>query len=51
VHFIFGDGCVATILQQTNDSGFKIIDRKLVTKFSNNIRTYVLEIMKQFDKG
>ena len=39
VHFIFGDGCVATILQQTNESGFKIIDRKLVTKFSNNIRS------------
>ena len=39
VHFIFGDGCVASILQRTNNSGFKIIDRKLVTKFSNNIRS------------
>ena len=39
VHFIFGDGCVATILQRSNNFGFKIIDRKLVTKFSNNIRS------------
>ena len=39
VHFIFGDGCVATILQKNNTKGFKIIDKKLVTKFSNNIRS------------
>jgi len=39
VHFIFGDGCVATILQRNNAKGFKILDRKLVTKFSNNIRS------------
>ena len=41
VHFIFGDGCVATIVssEPCSDSSFKIIDRKLVTKFSNNIRS------------
>ena len=41
VHFIFGDACVATIVssEPSSDSCFKIIDRKLVTKFSNNIRS------------
>ena len=40
-HFIFGDGCAATIVQKdsTSDKAFKIIDRKLHTQFSNNIRS------------
>ena len=41
IHFIFGDGCVATVVskEKTSENCFKIIDRKLVTKFSNNIRS------------
>ena len=41
IHFIFGDGCVATIVSKNNNSKYshKIIDRKLITKFSNNIRS------------
>ena len=41
IHFIFGDGCVATIVtnQKNSDHAFKIIDRRLITKFSNNIRS------------
>ena len=40
-HFIFGDACTAVVLQ--NDSAakvphFKILDSKLTTQFSNNIR-------------
>jgi beta-ketodecanoyl-[acyl-carrier-protein] synthase len=40
-HFIFGDGCVATIIQKNSNSAksFKIVDRKLLTQFSNNIRS------------
>ena len=41
IHFIFGDGCVATVVSKNNisDSAFRVIDRKLITKFSNNIRS------------
>ena len=41
IHFIFGDACVATIVQKdsTSEHRVKIIDRKLVTQFSNNIRS------------
>ena len=41
IHFIFGDGCVATVVSKNNTSnnGFKVLDRKLITKFSNNIRS------------
>ena len=40
-HFIFGDGCAATIIQKDSSSekSFKILDRKLFTQFSNNIRS------------
>ena len=40
-HFIFGDGCAASIIQKDSSSkhAFKIIDRKLFTQFSNNIRS------------
>ena len=40
-HFIFGDGCAATIVQKDSKSqhAFKILDRKLFTQFSNNIRS------------
>ena len=40
-HFIFGDGCAATVVQKDSksDKAFKIIDRKLHTQFSNNIRS------------
>jgi beta-ketodecanoyl-[acyl-carrier-protein] synthase len=40
-HFIFGDACVATIVQKDSlsENRAKIIDRKLVTQFSNNIRS------------
>ena len=41
-HFIFGDACVATIVQGNLDNpkdAFQIRDRELVTKFSNNIRS------------
>ena len=40
-HFIFGDGCAATIIQKdsTSEKSFKILDRKLYTQFSNNIRS------------
>ena len=40
IHFIFGDGCVATVVSKNiNSNSFKVIDRKLITKFSNNIRS------------
>ena len=41
IHFIFGDGCVATVVSKKGSSKYahKIIDRKLITKFSNNIRS------------
>ena len=41
IHFIFGDGCVASVISKDNrsDNAFKIIDRKLITQFSNNIRS------------
>ena len=41
IHFIFGDGCVATIVTNKTHAKncFKILDRKLITKFSNNIRS------------
>ncbi len=40
-HFIFGDACVASVIQKnsTSEHRAKIIDRKLVTQFSNNIRS------------
>ena len=40
-HFIFGDGCAASVVQRdsTSSKAFKIIDRKLHTQFSNNIRS------------
>ena len=40
-HFIFGDACAATVVQKesTSKKSFKIIDRKLHTQFSNNIRS------------
>ena len=41
-HFIFGDVATAVILEDadiaTNKQGFEIVDTRLVTKFSNNIR-------------
>ena len=40
-HFIFGDVCTALLLERENKStneGFKILDTKLKTVFSNNIR-------------
>jgi beta-ketodecanoyl-[acyl-carrier-protein] synthase len=41
-HFIFGDVATAVVLERsdicTNDAAFEIIDTRLVTKFSNNIR-------------
>ena len=41
IHFIFGDGCVATVISNDKKSNnqYKILDRKLITKFSNNIRS------------
>tara|TARA_B110000444_G_scaffold66122_1_gene61989 strand:- start:971 stop:2086 length:1116 start_codon:yes stop_codon:yes gene_type:complete len=41
IHFIFGDACAATIVQKNSKSkkSFKILDRKLHTQFSNNIRS------------
>ena len=40
-HFIFGDACVASVVQKnsTSEHRVKILDRKLVTKFSSNIRS------------
>ena len=40
-HFIFGDGCAASVIQKNSKSqkAFKILDRKLYTQFSNNIRS------------
>lgn len=40
-HFIFGDGCAACVVQKNSNSNnaYKIIDRKLHTQFSNNIRS------------
>ena len=40
-HFIFGDGCAASVVQKNSSSNkaYKIIDRKLHTQFSNNIRS------------
>ena len=41
-HFIFGDVCTAVILEgddvAASKSAFEIIDTRLITKFSNNIR-------------
>tara|TARA_B100000029_G_scaffold516236_1_gene627874 strand:+ start:25873 stop:26985 length:1113 start_codon:yes stop_codon:yes gene_type:complete len=39
-HFIFGDVCTASIIQKnsSSDNKFKIIDTRLKTVFSNNIR-------------
>ena len=41
-HFIFGDVCTAVILEDAdiakNKNGFEIVDTRLITKFSNNIR-------------
>ena len=41
-HFIFGDVCTAVILEDSetakNKNGFEIIDTKLFSNFSNNIR-------------
>jgi len=41
-HFIFGDACTAVILEDaahaTGESQFKVLDTKLQTVFSNNIR-------------
>ena len=41
IHFIFGDGCVASIIRKNSSSekSFRILDRKLMTQFSNNIRS------------
>ena len=41
IHFIFGDGCVASVIKRNSSSEktFKILDRKLMTQFSNNIRS------------
>ena len=41
IHFIFGDGCVASVIKKNSSSekSFKILDRKLITQFSNNIRS------------
>ena len=41
IHFIFGDGCVASVVSKkiNTKNAFKVIDRKLITKFSNNIRS------------
>lgn len=40
-HFIFGDACAASVIQKDSSSkkSFKILDRKLHTQFSNNIRS------------
>ena len=40
-HFIFGDGCAASVIQKnsTSEKSFRILDRKLHTQFSNNIRS------------
>ena len=41
-HFIFGDAAIAMILEReeesTSDSAFRILDRKLFTEFSTNIK-------------
>ncbi len=41
-HFIFGDACTAIVLQKVSDckskNAYSIVDTKLKTKFSNNIR-------------
>jgi beta-ketodecanoyl-[acyl-carrier-protein] synthase len=41
-HFIFGDVCTAVILEDSdianNKSGFEVVDTRLYSEFSNNIR-------------
>jgi beta-ketodecanoyl-[acyl-carrier-protein] synthase len=41
-HFIFGDAATATVIEPAdtcrNDTAWRVIDTRLVTKFSNNIR-------------
>jgi len=40
-HFIFGDACTAILVERTEDAkvqGFEVIDTRLRTSFSNNIR-------------
>jgi beta-ketodecanoyl-[acyl-carrier-protein] synthase len=41
-HFIFGDACTAVVIEPTascrSDAAFEVLDTRLQTKFSNNIR-------------
>jgi beta-ketodecanoyl-[acyl-carrier-protein] synthase len=53
-HFIFGDACTAVVIEaaETATSGhqFEILDTKLQTKFSNNIRNN-FGFMNRFDEA
>lgn len=53
-HFIFGDVATAIIVEKeetaTGSSLFRVLDRKLMTQFSNNIRSDVGYLIK-FDPG
>jgi hypothetical protein len=52
-HFIFGDACTAMIIEAadtaTSEHQFEILDSKLKTKFSNNIRNN-FGFMNRFDE-
>jgi beta-ketodecanoyl-[acyl-carrier-protein] synthase len=53
-HFIFGDACTAMIIEAadtaTSSHQFEILDSKLKTKFSNNIRNN-FGFMNRFDES
>jgi beta-ketodecanoyl-[acyl-carrier-protein] synthase len=53
-HFIFGDACTAMIIEAadtaTGEHQFEILDSKLKTKFSNNIRNN-FGFMNRFDEA
>jgi beta-ketodecanoyl-[acyl-carrier-protein] synthase len=52
-HFIFGDACTAMVIEAadtaTSEHQFEILDSKLKTKFSNNIRNN-FGFMNRFDE-
>jgi len=53
-HFIFGDACTAMVIEAadtaTSEHQFEILDSKLKTKFSNNIRNN-FGFMNRFDEA
>lgn len=53
-HFIFGDVCTALVIEKEStcnkDNAFRVVDRKLHTEFSNNIRGNFGYITRTYDE-